>query len=111
MIHRNWRLPPEYLEILQRAAERFIESQGDLIAAWNFYPDWKQTLESAAHHSGTARMSKTAERGVCDGNGRVHGIENVYVADGSLIPASGIANTGLTIAALALRLSAHLRKQ
>jgi hypothetical protein len=109
MIHRNWKLPPEYLETLQRAAERFISSQGDLIAEWSFYPDWKQTLESAAHHSGTARMSKTAEKGVCDENGRVHGLENVYVSDGSLIPASGIANTGLTIAALSLRLSAHLQ--
>ena len=109
MLYRDWRLPPEYLETLQRAAQNFIRSQGDLVSEWRFFPDWKQTMESAAHHSGTARMSETAESGVCDQNARVHGVENVYVADGSLVPASGIANTGLTIAALALRLSSHLR--
>jgi choline dehydrogenase-like flavoprotein len=35
----------------------------------------------------------------------------LFVCDGSLIPSSGIANTGLTIAALALRLAAHLRRR
>jgi choline dehydrogenase-like flavoprotein len=35
-------------------------------------------------------------------------MSNLYVCDGSVIPGSGIANTGLTISALALRLGAHL---
>jgi GMC oxidoreductase len=110
MIHRRWTLPPEYLATLKRAAERFVAAQGDLVAGSRFFPDWERGLASAAHHSGTARVSATADDGVCDVNARAHGVENVYVADGSLIPASGIANTGLTIAALALRLAAHLRR-
>jgi choline dehydrogenase-like flavoprotein len=73
------------------------------------FAGWQAGLSSAAHHSGTARLSADAETGVCDVDGRVHGVTNLYVCDGSLIPSSGIANTGLTIAALALRLAAHLR--
>ena len=54
-------------------------------------------------------MSASADDGVCDVNCRVHGLANLYVCDGSVIPSSGIANTGLTIAALALRLASHLK--
>jgi choline dehydrogenase-like flavoprotein len=41
----------------------------------------------------------------------VHGIENVYVAGGSVFPtALGPTNPTLTIAALSLRLAAHLQE-
>ena len=53
-------------------------------------------------------MSASPSNGVCDENGRDHGMKNLYVCDGSLIPSSGYANTGLTIAALALRLADYL---
>jgi choline dehydrogenase-like flavoprotein len=64
---------------------------------------------SSAHHSGTARISQSPENGVCDMNLKVHAFSNVYICDGSAIPASGYSNTGLTIAALAVRLADHLK--
>ena len=70
--------------------------------------NWFSTIASAAHHSGTARMSTTAEIGVCDPIPASMECQNLFVCDGAVIPASGIANTGLTIGALALRLAAHL---
>jgi choline dehydrogenase-like flavoprotein len=60
------------------------------------------------HHMGTTRMSDDPRRGVADSWGRVHGIDNLYVAGSSLFPTSGWANPTLTIVALALRQSSHL---
>lgn len=60
------------------------------------------------HHMGTTRMSEDPKRGVVDGHGRVHGVENLYVVGSSVFPTSGWANPTLTIAALALRTSERL---
>ncbi|MGE4323381.1 MAG: FAD-dependent oxidoreductase [Sphingobium sp.] len=55
------------------------------------------------HHIGTTRMSDDPRSGVTDRDGRVHGVDNLYVAGSSLFPTSGWANPTLTIIALALR--------
>jgi choline dehydrogenase-like flavoprotein len=52
---------------------------------------------------GTTRMADDPKNGVTDGQTRVHGIGNLYVAGSSLFPTSGWANPTLTIVALALR--------
>ena len=43
-----------------------------------------------------------------DGYGRVHGLDNVYVADGSVFVTSGAHNPTNTIMAVALRNMRHL---
>jgi choline dehydrogenase-like flavoprotein len=63
------------------------------------------------HHLGTTRMSRTPRTGVVDGDCRVHGIANLYIASASVMPTSGQANPTLTIIALALRLSKHLNNR
>jgi choline dehydrogenase-like flavoprotein len=55
------------------------------------------------HHMGTTRMAEDPRSGVTDGEGRVHGIANLWVAGSSLFPTAGWANPTLTILALALR--------
>jgi len=55
------------------------------------------------HHMGTTRMADEPGSGVTDGETRVHGIANLYIAGSSLFPTSGWANPTLTIIALALR--------
>lgn len=57
------------------------------------------------HHMGTTRMSDDPKQGVVDADGRVHGVDNLYVLGSSVFPTSGWANPTLTIAALALRTS------
>lgn len=64
---------------------------------------------NAHHHLGTTRMHRDPRRGVVDENGRLHGISNVFVAGSSIFPTGGCANPTLTIVALALRLTDHLR--
>lgn len=110
-ITRDWRFEPEYLSSLRRSIEAFLEELSPVMLRWQPFEDWPGELDSAAHHSGTARMASHAGPGVCDADGRVVGFDNLYVCDGSLIPASGTANTGLTIAALAIRLGSLLRER
>ena len=69
---------------------------------------WGERLSSAAHHLGTCRMAAAPSAGVVDRNLKVFGIENLYIADGSVFPTTGSANSTLTAAALALRLGDHL---
>jgi Choline dehydrogenase and related flavoproteins len=57
------------------------------------------------HHMGTTRMSDDPRHGVTDATGRVHGVENLFIAGSSVFPTSGWANPTLTIVALALRTS------
>jgi choline dehydrogenase-like flavoprotein len=64
-----------------------------------------------AHHMGTTRMHENPRRGVVDADGRIHGLENIYVAGSSVFPTGGYANPTLTIVALAIRLADHLKKE
>jgi choline dehydrogenase-like flavoprotein len=62
-------------------------------------------LETTSHHCGTARMGADPASSVVDPLGKAHDLENLYIADSSVFPASGANNPSLTIAALALRLA------
>jgi len=62
----------------------------------------------AFHPLGTARADGDPLRGVVDADLRVHGLEGLYVADGSVVPSSLGVNPQLTIMALATRLAFHL---
>jgi choline dehydrogenase-like flavoprotein len=65
--------------------------------------------EGINHHIGTTRMHDDPECGVVDSNGRVHGMDNLFVTGSSVFPTGGYANPTLTIVALAIRLADHLR--
>jgi choline dehydrogenase-like flavoprotein len=60
------------------------------------------------HPSGATAMARTPEEGVCDSNLRVFELDNLYLASNSVFPHMGANPPTLTIAALALRLAAHL---
>jgi choline dehydrogenase-like flavoprotein len=70
---------------------------------------WPANLEGGWHQIGTTRMHEDPKRGVVDRHGRVHGMANLFIAGSSIFPTGGAAPPTLTIAALALRLAAHLR--
>ncbi len=60
------------------------------------------------HHIGAARMSESSSSGVVNADGRVHRVDNLYVAGCATFPTSGQANPMLTIVAMALRLAEQL---
>ena len=63
------------------------------------------------HHIGTARMGDSPATGVVDGNGKVFGVNNLFLAGSAVFPTSSQANPTLTIVATALRLADHLRNR
>jgi choline dehydrogenase-like flavoprotein len=67
--------------------------------------------QDASHHMGTTRMGLDPKTSVADAHGRVHAVENVYMAGASLFPTSGCANPTFTIVALSIRLARHLREE
>jgi choline dehydrogenase-like flavoprotein len=69
---------------------------------------WPPELGGGRHHMGTTRMNADPRLGVVDPDGRVHGLDNLYVAGSSVFPTGGAANPTLTLVALALRLADHL---
>lgn len=71
---------------------------------------WPTTLSGGWHHMGTTRMHDDPRSGVVDANCRVHGLANLYVAGASVYPTGGAANPTLTLVALSLRLSDHLKR-
>jgi choline dehydrogenase-like flavoprotein len=70
---------------------------------------WPVSMIPAKHQLGTTRMHRDPRQGVVDPDCRVHGVENLYVASGSVFPTGGMANPTLTIIALAVRLADHLK--
>jgi len=65
-------------------------------------------LSGGQHQAGTCRMGHDPQTSVTDLWGRVHGHDNLYVADGSLHVTNGGFNPVLTILALAYRVGGHL---
>jgi len=63
-----------------------------------------------AHIMGTARMGNDPASSVVDAWGRVHDLDNVYLADGSVFVSAGGVNPTLTIMALSLRMARHLAR-
>jgi choline dehydrogenase-like flavoprotein len=61
------------------------------------------------HPSGTTAMARTPDEGVCDPDLKVFGLDNLYLVSNSVFPHMSANPPTLTIAALALRLAAHLK--
>ena len=64
-----------------------------------------------SHHLGTTRMARNPDQGVVNVDGKVHSMENLYIAGSSVFPTFGFANPTLTIVALTVRLASHLRSR
>ena len=54
-------------------------------------------LLGSAHQMGTARMNPDPNLGVTDIDGKVHGLDNVYVSDSSVFPRCSGVNPMVTI--------------
>jgi choline dehydrogenase-like flavoprotein len=68
-------------------------------------------LAGTAHACGTLVAGHDPATSVVDAAGRVHGLDGLYVVDGSVLPRSGRVNPSLTIYAWALRVAALLAER
>jgi choline dehydrogenase-like flavoprotein len=65
-------------------------------------------MAGTAHALGTLVTGTDPQASVVDADGKVHGMDNLYVGDGSVLPRSSRVNPALTIYAWGLRLGDHL---
>lgn len=73
-------------------------------------PMWPSILGGGWHHMGTTRMHDDPRQGVVDADCKVHGLGNLFVAGSAVFPTAGAANPTLTLVAMALRLSDHVKE-
>jgi len=65
----------------------------------------------AFHPMGSARIAADPANGVCSPDGAVNGVDDLYVADGSLFPTSVGVNPMMTIIAFSKRIAAGLAER
>jgi choline dehydrogenase-like flavoprotein len=65
----------------------------------------------AFHPLGTCRMGADPREAVIDPFGRVYGLDNLFVADGSIFPTSLGVNPMLTIMAAARKIAGHIHRE
>jgi choline dehydrogenase-like flavoprotein len=98
------RIPGAQLEH-QRLIRRL---QRQLLQSGYFSIAKRVPIEGTAHACGTLVAGNDPACSVVDAHGKVHGLVNLYVSDGSVLPRSSRANPALTIYAWGLRLGDHL---
>ena len=109
----NWTLSNQDLDSIvafNHLALRALSSSANRVSFQINSEQISQTLTSAAHPLGTARMSAGPKDGVVDQDLKVWGLDNLYISDASVFPTSGNVNPALTICALAIRLADRLVK-
>lgn len=79
--------------------------RGDLARAGMIGLSQRIGLSGTAHVCGTLVAGNDPRSSVVDPSGRVHGLQGLYVADGSVLPRSSRVNPALTIYAWALRVA------
>jgi len=68
-------------------------------------------LAGVAHQNGTIRFGRDPRTSALDVHCKAHGVDNLYIVDGSFFPSSGAVNPALTIMANALRVGDHLKER
>ena len=96
--HRYRKADRERLRLLVRRARKILRRAGAIgTHVWS--------ISSFSHAVGTLRMGNAGDEAPLAPTGRVRGLDNLFVTDGSVFPASGGVNPSLTIAAGALRIA------
>ena len=114
-INLRWEYGADDLDGFEHSFNAFVRELGISGTGRASCPIERDNLINAMmpsrHHIGTTRMHENPSIGVVDPDLRCHDTENLYIAGSSVFPTSGIANPTLTIIALALRLSDHLKQK
>jgi choline dehydrogenase-like flavoprotein len=108
----TWRTTDDDLASVKASAQLLgdtLRARGLGLLEWTADPD-TTLVEGNHHHLGTTRMHMDPAKGVVDPEGKVHSVENLYVAGSSVFPTYGASNPTLTIVALSIRLADHLRE-
>ncbi len=97
---------PAYLPVANQAARHIARQTGAFPSS--SINEVVLNVPTTAHILGGASMGTTPEDGVIDARNRAFGYENLYVVDGSMIPANLGVNPSLTITAMAEHAMSHI---
>jgi choline dehydrogenase-like flavoprotein len=95
-------------EFMRRRAEEWLRAAG-ATEIWS--GSASQWLSAGQHQAGTCRMGTEPESSVVDERCRVHGHDNLFIADGSVNVTNGGFNPVLTIMALSFRTADGICRQ
>ena len=90
---------PAYIPIANEVTRRLAEKMDGI--PLNFIGETAFNVSSTAHILGGCGMGENPDQGVVGNNGEIFGYPNLFVADGSIVPANLGVNPSLTITALA----------
>lgn len=113
----HWKTTPQDVESYQRfeqLALAALQKMGFQLRKFGHTlasDGWPVSMTGGKHHMGTTRMHTDARQGVVNEHCRVHGVNNLFIAGGSVFPTSGMANPTLTIVALAIYLADHIKQK
>jgi choline dehydrogenase-like flavoprotein len=94
------------------AARSLSRRFADAVGAEASFTEDPNLFRTAFHQMGSCRMGESAMDSVVDSFGRVHGVDNLYLAGGAIFRgSSGAVNPTLTIVALALRTADRLETE
>jgi choline dehydrogenase-like flavoprotein len=114
-VHLDWDFNESDFAELDRAIAFFRRELGRTGQGRIEWPLLRQevidNMSMSRHHNGSTRMHVSRDRGVVNADCRVHDAGNLYIAGSSVFPTGGIANPTLTLVALAMRLSDHLKQE
>ena len=102
-------LDSKHCEFLSNKAEDILKAAGSY-RTWR-YGGGSGDQGGGQHQAGTCRMGNDPATSVTDQYGRIHDLENLYIADGSIHVTNGGLNPVLTIMALAFRIGEHIVKK
>lgn len=97
---------PAYIPVANDAARHIARQTGAFPSS--SINEVLLNVPTTAHILGGASMGTSPADGVIDARNRVFGYENLYVVDGSMIPANLGVNPSLTITALAEHAMSHV---
>ena len=114
----EWMVDNMYCQFLRKKDYNFVKPISDIfIKNWNnskyreiaYLKKLKHSFEPVYHPTGMIRIGSSSKNSIVNKNLRLWSIKNCYVCSTSVFPTPGISNTGLTLLALSLRLSNHLK--
>ena len=89
-------------------ADQWVKQAG-AIETWQTLPG--TGVSGGQHQAGTCRMGNDPKTSVVNKHGQMHDIDNLFVADGSLMVTNGGFNPVLTIMALAYWVSDYIKRE
>ena len=99
-------LDAKHCDFLAAKADEILKAAG-AVQTWR-YGGGTGEQSGGQHQAGTCRMGNDPATSVTDSYGRIHDMENLYIADGSIHVTNGGLNPVLTIMALAFRIGEHI---